>query len=105
MCNRPDISDAVLAAVAVVDFPEFRDVHDLIFGALHAHSHAGYIFDPQQWDIYLKYRRFLSEFLMNRRRSGALFVGPAHYITLAECFWSFLVKETNTKPNPDTLGK
>jgi len=108
--NRPDISDAILAAVALIDFPEFEDVHDLIFKVFCAHSCAGYhpnqyTFDPQQWEIYLKYRQFLSGFLTDQRRSGALFVGPGHYIALAKCFWSFLVKETTTKPNSDTLGK
>lgn len=110
MCNRPDISDAVLAAVALVDFPDFCNVHDLIFEVFHAHAHTSshrnhYTFDSQQWEIYLKYRQFLSGFLTNQRRSRALFVGPAHYIALAKCFWSFLVKETTMKFNPNPLRR
>jgi hypothetical protein len=94
--NDPEIADAVLATATLIDFPGFRDVHGSIFGVFRPRTNQPY-FPRQQWETYVKYRQFLSEFLTDRSRSGALFVGPAHYINLAERFWSIL------RANSDTL--
>jgi hypothetical protein len=84
----------ILAIATLIDFPGFQDVHCSLF-TMFRHDPSQPSFDPQQWEIYIKYRQFLSEFLTDRSRSGALFVGPAHYINLAEFFWSFLTLSTS----------
>jgi len=74
----------------LVDFPGFQDVPHLILEVLDV-DHPKYTFNDQS-ETYVKYWHFLAEFLMDRRRSGALFVGAAQYINLAMVgFWSFLV--------------
>jgi hypothetical protein len=89
----------VLAAVTLVDFPGFRDLHDAIFLSfevfrISAYSGSGpYSFDAQEWELYVKYRQLLSEFLTNRQRSGALFVGAVHYLKLAQYFSRLLMGE------------
>jgi hypothetical protein len=99
MHNGSDISDAILATATLVDFPEFRDLHGFIFaffeplGAHAIYDPTQYLFNPQQWELYVKYRQLLSEFLTDRGRSGTLFVGTAHYLKLAPSFWSFIVGE------------
>ncbi|KIM35877.1 hypothetical protein M413DRAFT_428225 [Hebeloma cylindrosporum] len=91
------LKDAVLATATLVDFPGFRDSYDVIFELFDGHSghdpDQQRPFDAQQWEIYVKYRQFLSEFLTDRTRSGGLFVGTAHYLQLAIYFWSFLTDE------------
>ena len=79
-----------LATATLIDFPGFRDVHDSIFETFGNRPNRYHSFDPQQWETYVKYRQFLSEFLTDRSRSGALFVEPAHYINLARHFWYVL---------------
>jgi hypothetical protein len=64
--NNPEIADAVLATATLIDFPGFRDVHDSIFEAFGNRRYRHYPFDPQQWETYVKYRQFLSEFLTDR---------------------------------------
>ena len=66
----------VVAATTLVDFPGFQDVHEVIFNVVNVRyepdqSH----YDPEEWEIYVKYRQLLSEFLTDQRRSGTLFVG------------------------------
>jgi hypothetical protein len=88
--DDPELADALLATATLINFPGFRDVHGSIFGVF-GHRPTGYhALDPRQWETYVKYRQFLSEFLTDRSRSGALFVGPAHYMNLAQHFWSVL---------------
>ena len=94
------IKDAVRATATLVDFPGFRDAYDSIlevFGGHPGYHLNRYPFNSLQWEIYVKYRQFLSEFLTDRARSGALFIGTAHYLELAICFWSFL---TDKIPSP-----
>jgi hypothetical protein len=95
------IRDAFLATATLVDFPGFRDAYDFIlevFGG-HSGSHPNqYPFDARQWEIYVKYRQFLSEFLRDRARSGDLFIGTAHYLQLAIYFWSFLTDKIPSPP-------
>ena len=67
--NHLHIKD-VLAAVTLVDFPRFRDLHDAIFlrfEVFRISAYSGsdpYSFDTQEL-LYVKYRQLLSEFLTN----------------------------------------
>ena len=58
-------------------------------------DHPKYTFNDQS-ETYVKYWQFLAEFLMDRRHSGALFVGAAHYINLSMLLWTFLMTVTGT---------
>jgi len=91
--GRPTIVNVVLAAVTLVNFPGFQDVHHLILEVFDDHDAHLYAFD--QWRTYVKYRQFLAEFLTDQRRSGALFVGAAHYIDLSILLWTFLETVTD----------
>jgi hypothetical protein len=87
----------ILAAVTLVHFPEFQDLHEAIFEVLDTPSYVSmqcHTYNSQQWEIYFKYRQFLSEFLMDQGHSGTLFVGVDHYLKLAKYFWSFLMSGT-----------
>ena len=98
--DSPDIKDAIRATATLVDFPGFRDAYDSIlevFGGHPGYHPNQYPFEAPQWEIYVKYRQFLSEFLIDQTRSGDLFVGTAHYLQLAISFWSFL---TDKIPSP-----
>lgn len=95
------IENVVLATATLVDFPGFRDAYDLIlevFVGRPGYLANQYPFDIRQWEIYVKYRQFLAEFLTDQERSGALFVTTDHYLQLAIWFWSFLTDEI---PNPN----
>jgi hypothetical protein len=84
--------DLVLAVATLVDFPGFQDAHGIMFELLSGHDERHqFTYNTQEWELYVRYRHILSEFLMDQRRSGALFVGKADYLKLAEYFWSFLV--------------
>jgi len=85
----PTTANAVLAAVTLVNFPGFQDVHHLILEVFGSQDARLYTFYP--WERCIKYRQFLAEFLMDQRRSGALFVGAAQYINLSMHLWNFLV--------------
>lgn len=90
--GRPNIVKMVLATVTLVNFPGFQDVHHPILEVFEDHDAHVYAFD--QWGIYVKYRQFLAEFLTDQSRSGALFVGAAHYIYLSILLWTFLENVT-----------
>ena len=89
----------VLAAATLVDFSGFQDVHEVIFDVVNArYGPSRSRHDPEEWEIYVKYRQLLSEFLTDQRRSGALFVETVHYLKLAEYLVSFLIALTNVLP-------
>jgi hypothetical protein len=90
-----DIANAVLAAVTLVNFPGFQDVHHHILEVFRVQDANQY--DLDQWGTCVKYRQFLAEFLMDQRRSGPLFVGTAQYIKLSMLLWTFLLSVTSTQ--------
>ena len=51
--------------MSLVDFQQFRDIHHLIPQALDSSpfSECRQIEDPDKWEIYLKYRKIVSQFM------------------------------------------
>ena len=49
--------------------------------------------DSGKWEIYVKYRQIISQFLTDRTRSGTLFVGQSRYVDLAKCLALFLTED------------
>jgi len=97
--------DLVAAVTTLVDVPGFQDSHGIMFEILGGHDEGHqHIYDTQQWEMYVRYRYILSEFLMDRTRSGVFFVGGTHYLKLAEYFWSFLMTGT-TRPLDTCIGR
>lgn len=95
----------LLAAATLVKFSGFQDVNEVIFNVVSARCELNqYHYDPKSWKIYVKYRQLLSDFLTDQRRSGALFVGPVHYLKLAKYFLLFLTAPTNI-PGEFLTGK
>jgi hypothetical protein len=89
------LQDAILAAATLVNFPGFQDVHEIIFNVVDArYEPTRYHCDPEEWEIYVKHRQLLAEFLTDQRRSGPFFVGTTQYLNLANFFWSFLTAPT-----------
>jgi hypothetical protein len=97
-----DLKHAIIAAMTLVDFPEFRGIHEAIFEVLGA-QHERHRHDDHQWDTYHKYRQFLSEFLLDQERSGTLFVEAGHYLKLAKYLWSFIVTGSTGSTKRDIL--
>ena len=88
----------IVAAATLVNFPGFQDIHEVIFAVVDAcYEPNRYHYDPEKWEIYLKHRQLLSEFLTDQRRSGRLFIGTIQYLGLAEYFWSFLTAPTTVR--------
>ena len=87
--------DMIVAAITLVNFPRFKDVHEVIFNVLDARYEPNrYHYSPKEWEIFVKYRQLLSEFLTDERRSGPFFIGTVQYLKLAKYFWSFLTAPT-----------
>jgi len=85
----------IIAAATLVNFPGSQHVHEVIFNVVNARYEPNQShYDPEEWEIYVKYRQLLSEFLTDQRRSGTLFVGTVHYLKLAQYFVSFLTTPT-----------
>ena len=65
----------VLASATLVDFPQFRDIHHLIPQALDQRRgrmmdyDIDRIEDSDNWEIYVKYRKIVSRFLIEDRKS------------------------------------
>jgi hypothetical protein len=84
-----------------VGFPQFPDIHHLIPQILHLTQKAivshNYPYidheDSGKWEIYVKYRQIVSQFLTDRTRSGSLFVGQRQYVDLAKCLALFLTED------------
>ena len=51
-----------------MDFEQFRDIHYLIPEALEPNLPSDYpqIEDPDKWELYVKYRKILSQFLIDQ---------------------------------------
>jgi len=89
------VIERFLTSATLVDFPQFCDIHHLI--PLVLDSRAKYTvkdYDAQtedtgNWEIYLKYRQILSEFLTDRARS-ALYVDQDRYARFAKYLVLFL---------------
>ena len=59
--------------MSLVDFQQFRDIHHLIPQALDSSpfSECRQIEDPDKWEIYFKYRKIVSQFLIDQIQSDA----------------------------------
>ena len=101
--NTSDLKHAVLAAMSLFKFPGFRGVHEAIFEVFGAQHERHYTCDDRQWKIYIEYREFLSEFLMDQGRSGTLFVEAGHYLKLAKYLWPFIVTGSTGSTKRDVL--
>ena len=57
-------------SATLVDFEQFRDIHHLIPQALDRKEHSDYpqIEDTDKWEIYVKYRKIVSRFLIDQSR-------------------------------------
>ena len=108
--NSTEMFQHVLASASLVDFPQFRDIHHLIPQALIQRRgrmmdyYCDRIEDSDNWDLYVKYRKIVSRFLItNQIRSsditdysstGGSFVhwsgGEEHYVSLAKYLLSLL---------------
>ena len=81
-------------------FPQFPDIHHLIPWILdlipkfviQRYSYVDHE-DSGKWEIYVKYRQIISQFLTDRTRSGTLFVGQSRYVDLAKCLALFLTED------------
>ena len=83
-----------------MDFPQFRDIHHLIPQVLDltpkhtTECDYHYIEDSDNWEIYVKYRKIVSRFLIDHFRSDIGFYswsgGQDHYVSLAKYLLSFL---------------
>jgi len=88
----------IVAAATLVNFPGFQDAHEVISNVFNVRSKPNrYHYDPEEWEIYVKHRQLLAEFLTDERRSGPFFVGTSHYLQLAKYFWSFLTAPTTVR--------
>ena len=106
----------ILTSATLVDFPEFHNIHHLIPQFLDLSrdirpiEHRDYyhqIEDPDKWEIYVKYRKIVSRFLINQRPiyqppvnygrpplpyycSNLFVVGQERYVDLAKYLLEFL---------------
>jgi hypothetical protein len=89
----------LFASATLVDFPQFPDVHHLIPRVLDltlGHTiQRDYrqIEDAGKWEIYVKYRQIISQFLTDGARSGRLFVESINYVDLAIYLALFLTED------------
>jgi len=91
--RNEEITQHVLASATLVDFPQFSDVHHLIPQLLDLrlkYPERPQIEDPGKWEIYVKYRRIVAQFLTDQTRSGSSFVGQIRYAGLAKYLALFL---------------
>jgi hypothetical protein len=92
----PYIHDHFLTSATLVDFPQFYDVHHLIPQVLDLRPkhmierYHGQSEDADKWEIYLKYRQIVFDFLTDPDRSGHLFVGQDRYVRLAKYLFILL---------------
>ena len=91
-----------------MDFPQFRNIHHLIPQVLDLRPKKHYSeefhgepillasrqYDYHQiedkWEIYVKYRKMVSQLLIDRHQSSMFLVVQKHYVSLAEYLLSFL---------------
>ena len=107
----------LLASTTLVDFPQFRDIHNLIplvldirpnnwASPIFDYLQGDFIKDSDKWEIYVEYRKIVSRFLIDQTRSeirrdprfsSSNFLdwsrgGKEHYVSLAKHLLSFLSK-------------
>ena len=90
-----------------MDFQQFRDIHRLIPQALELNDFSDYpqIEDSDKWEIYVKYRKIVSRFLIDQ--NGAQIPNPRytslfywsrarqeHYVSLARYLIRFLMESS-----------
>ena len=99
----------LLASAALVDFPQFRDIHHLIpqvMDIMQMHTAKldyHQIEDSDKWEIYVNYRQIVSRFLIGQacgiplipRNPSSLFSawsrrGQENYVNLAKYLLKFL---------------
>ena len=79
-----------------MDFPQFSNIHHLIPQILdlrpaYTTNHYFYqIEDSDKWEIYVKYRKIVSQLLIDRPRSSVFYVVQKHYVDLAKYLLNFL---------------
>ena len=90
-----------------MDFPQFRNIHHLIPQVLDLRPKVLYygeesiilatrqydyhqIEDSDKWEIYVKYRKMVSQLLIDGRQSSMVLVVQKHYVSLAEYLLRFL---------------
>ena len=84
-----------------MDFPQFPDIHYLIPRVLDLTVTHTASFDYHQikdlgkcqWEIYVKYRQIVSQFLTDGVRSGHLFVDQSSYVELVTYLVRFLTED------------
>ena len=101
------ITQHLLTSATLVDFPQFRNIHHLIPQVLDLRPKVHYsgnesiilgtrqynyhqIEDSDKWEIYVKYRKMVSQLLIDGRQSSMFLVVQEHYVSLAEYLLSFL---------------
>ena len=111
---HPDtkINRHLLTSATLVDFPEFPNVHHLIPQILDLRpnymliNYCRQIKDSDKWEIYVKYRKVVSQFQIHQIHQASLsdfqnsssiyqphplyFTGQEHYVGLAKYLLSFL---------------
>jgi len=121
-CCHPSlkITELILTSATLVDFPQFPDIHHLIlrvpglrpnltmkskYRQLEDSEYRQHE-DSEKWEIYVKYRHIISQFLTDRTRSliaanqtrfgpynNYLFVGETSYVSLAKHLLRFLSED------------
>jgi hypothetical protein len=97
--HNSKIAQHLIASATLVDFPQFPDVHRLIprvLGLTPKHTiQRDYhrIEDSGKWEIYVKYRQIVSQFLTDGARAGGLFVDQSSYVELAIYLALFLTED------------
>ena len=107
------MTEHIRTSATLVDFPQFPAIHHLLPRVLDLESRPQdrmernylQIESSGKWEIYVKYRHIVSQFLTDRTRSliavhqtpvgpymlnRHLFVGQKHYISFAEYLLYFL---------------
>ena len=93
------MTEHFIASVTLVDLPQFPDIHHLIPRVLDLRPkflvEQGYhqIEDSGKWEIYVKYRQIISQFLTDGVRSGGLFVDQNSYVNFAKYLALFLTED------------
>ena len=82
----------MLASATLVDFRQFRDTHHLIpqildLGTRYSLEDYPQIEDSDNWEIYVKYRKIVSRFLIDKMSKGEL---EKHCVSLAKFLLSSL---------------
>ena len=91
-----EIIQHLLTFATLVDFPQFPNIHHLIPQILDLRPkdmtkrYSYQIEDSDKWEIYVKYRKIVSQLLIDRPRSSVFYVVQKHYVDLAKYLLNFL---------------